>query len=111
MMTNPPTPLGMAVDLAGTGVYADADCTDECRFAEVRTEAGPKVVVQVRSTVECAGVKRKPMSYDIEEGDEERNADHEKEEEQAECQPPVATAPGFGLDSLAAAADTLGQRS
>jgi len=100
VMANPPTPLCVAIDLTDTGVYPDADRTDESRLADVGTEARPEVVVEVRPTVECAGVKRQPMSYDIEECDEEGNTEHQKKEKQAKCQPPrVATAPGFGVDS------------
>jgi hypothetical protein len=33
--------------------------------------------------VKCAGVKRQPMSYDIEERNEEGNSHHEEKEEKA----------------------------
>jgi len=80
-MANPPTTLAVAIDLTNSRVYADSDCTDQGRLAEVGTEAGPEVVVQVGPTVECAGVKRQPVSYDTEERDEEGNSHNEKEEE------------------------------
>ena len=112
VMANPPTPLGVTIDLTDTRVYPDADRTDESRLADVGTEAGPEVVIKVRSTVECASVKRQPMSYDIEEGNEEGNAHNEKKEEKAESQPPrEATGPGFGVSSHRAGVSREGQWS
>lgn len=80
-MANPPTPLGVAVDLADTGINPDANGADEGRFAEVGTETGPEVVIEVRPAVGGASVKRKPMSYGTEKGDEESGAHRQKEEE------------------------------
>ena len=112
VMANPPTPLGVAIDLTDTGVHPDADRTDERRLTEVGTEAGPEVVVQIRPSMERSGVKCQPMSYDTEERSEEGNSHHEKKEEEAKSQPPrLATDPGFGVDSCPAAVLSLGQRS
>ena len=109
---NSPTPLGVAIDLTDCGIYPDADRSNEGRFAEVGTEAGPEVVVEVRPSVKCAGVKRQPVSYDTEECNEEGNSHHEKEEEEAKSQSPrLAASPGFGVDSYPTAASSLGQRS
>jgi hypothetical protein len=81
VMANPPTPLGVAIDLADTRVYPDADRADEGGLTEVGTKAGPEVVVQVRPTVECASVKRQPMSYGRKERNEKGNSDHDDEED------------------------------
>jgi hypothetical protein len=73
----------MAIGLTDTRIYPDADRADEGSLTDVGTEAGPEVVVQVRPSVKCAGVKRQPMSYDIEERNEEGNSHHEEKEEKA----------------------------
>ena len=39
VMANPPASLGVAVDLTHAGVHPDANCGDERRFAQIRTEA------------------------------------------------------------------------
>ncbi len=101
MMANPPTRLGVAIDLTDTGVYPDADRSYEGRLAEVGTEAGPEVVVQVRPTVECAGVQRQPVSHDTEERNEEGDAKHDKKEQKAKSQPPrLASDPSFEVDNI-----------
>jgi len=111
-MANPPTALGMAIDLTHTGVYTDADRSDEGGLAYVGTEAGPEVVVQVGPTMECAGVKSQPMSYEVEEGDEKGNSHHKNEQDKAKGQPPrVAPAPGVGVDARHAPVASEGQRS
>jgi len=73
----------VAIDLSGTRIYPDTDRADERCLAEVGTEAGPEVVVQVWTSVKRARVKRQPMSHDIEEGNEEGNSHHEEKEEEA----------------------------
>jgi len=97
VMADPPTSLGVAVDLPDAGVYPDADGSDEGRFTEVGAEARPEVVVQVRPTVECAGVKRQPMSHNIKERNEEGNPKREeKGEKKAKSKSSrLTTLPGF----------------
>jgi hypothetical protein len=85
-MANPPTPFCVAINLANSGVDPNADCTDKSCLAEVGPEAGPEVIVNIRSSVERAGVKREPMSYDIEECNKESNSHHENEEKKAKSQ-------------------------
>ena len=98
-MADPPTPFGMTVDLTDAGIYPYAHRSDEGRFAEVGTETGPEVVVQVRPAVECARVKRQPMSYDIEEGDKKGESHNEKEEQAKSKLPRTATGPGIRVSS------------
>jgi hypothetical protein len=93
----------MAIDLANTGVYADTDRCDESRLAEVGTEARPKVVVQVRSPVKRAGVQRQPMSYDIEERNQQGDSHHEKQEDNPDYWPPRTAAASTGVDFSSAA--------
>ena len=83
-MANPPTTLGVAIHLTHTGVHTDADRTYEGRLAEVGTEARPEVVVKVRPSVECAGMKRQPMTNNIEERDEKGDSHHEKKKEKSD---------------------------
>jgi hypothetical protein len=78
IMTNPPTPLGVAVDLTDPRIYPDANCAYESRLTEVGTKAGPEVVIQVRPSVERAGMQRQPMSYASEERDEKRNSNDQQ---------------------------------
>src|ERR1039458_1391182 len=101
----------VAIGLTDTRIYPDADRADEGCLTEVGTESRPEVVVQVRPSVKCAGVKSQPMSYDIEERNEEGNSHHEEKEEKAKSQPlRLATAPGFGINSLPTAVSSLGRR-
>jgi hypothetical protein len=80
VMANSPAPFGVTVDLPYAGVHPDADCTDQCRLAEVGSESGPEVVIQVRPSVKGAGVKRKPMSNSIEEHGDDQDPDNEEQE-------------------------------
>ena len=72
VMADSPTPLGVAVDLPHTRVDPNADCSDECRLAEVGSKAGPEVVIEVRPPMEGARMERHPVPERIEEGDEKR---------------------------------------
>jgi len=81
VVADPPTPFGVAIHLTDTRIHPDADCADERRLAEIGTEAGPEVVVNVRPSVECAGVKRQPMTNSIEECNEKGDSQHEKKRE------------------------------
>jgi hypothetical protein len=111
VMANPPTPLGVAVDLSDTGIDADTDRTDEGRLAEVRSEAGPEVVVQVRPSVECAGVECQPMSQGTEEPNEERDTHHKKNEEEDKSQGPrMSPVPGLCDRGRPDAGSIWGQR-
>jgi hypothetical protein len=97
VVTDPPTPLGVAIDLTDSGVYPDTDRADESRLTQIGAEAGPEVVVKVRSSVENASVKRQPMSGDTEERNKEGNPDHEKKEEDPNPElPRLATGPSLG---------------
>src|SRR6202035_5939456 len=78
VMTNSPTPLGVAVDLTDTRIYPDANCAYESRLTEVGTKAGPEVVVQVRPSVERTGMQRQPMSDASEERNEKRNSNDQQ---------------------------------
>ena len=80
VMANPPTPLGVAVDLTDPRIYPNANCAYESRLTEVGTKAGPEVVIQVRPSVERAGMQRQPMSYASEEGNEKRNSNEQQKE-------------------------------
>jgi hypothetical protein len=112
MMANPPTSLGVAVNLTVTGVYPDADRADEGRLAKVRAETRPEVVLQVWPTVECAGVKRQPMSYNTDERNEEGYSNHDEKKKEAESQPsPWTPDPSYGVDTVAGDASRLGQLS
>src|ERR1035438_6076402 len=82
VMANPPTPLGVTVHLPYAGVHPNAHGTDECRLTEVGSESGPEVVIQVRPSVKCAGVQRKPVSNSIEEHSDDYDPDDEEEEEE-----------------------------
>src|ERR1019366_6952636 len=86
MMADPPTPLGVAVDLTDTGVHPDADCSDEGRLTEVGAEAGPESVVGT-ALIESSGVNRRPMSHKGEEDDQPRQPRHDQHEEEAEPHP------------------------
>src|SRR5271168_1470524 len=75
VVPDPPTPSGVAVDLADAGIDPDPDGTYERRLTEIGTEAGPEVVVEIRSSVERARMQREPMSHRREERDEKGNPD------------------------------------
>ena len=86
VMANSPTPLGMAIDLTHARIHPDADCAYEGRLTEVGTKAGPEVVVQVRPSVERAGMQGQPMSYASEERNEKRNSNDQQKEGQTSSQ-------------------------
>jgi hypothetical protein len=112
VVANPPTALGVAVDLADAGVHPDADRGDKSRLAQVGTEAGPEVVIEIRPAVKRSSVKCQPMSHGSEEPDEEGNTHHKNNEEEDKSQDPrLATALGCRADSSPVAASRLGQRS
>jgi hypothetical protein len=77
-MATSPAPLGVAVDLSSTCIDTDADRADQGCFAKVRTESGPEVVVEVRSSVKCPGMNRHPVSYGGKEGNDQSDP-HDKE--------------------------------
>ncbi len=99
MVANPPAPFGVAVHLPYAGVDPDADCADECRLTEVGSEPRPEVVVDVGPPVEGPCVERQPMSYGIEEANEQGDSDHDQDEEQATY--PLARLATFGFRSAA----------
>ena len=68
MMADSPAPLGVAVNLTNTGIYPDADRSDECRLTDVGTETGPESVIGT-ALIESAGVNCRPMSQKGEEHD------------------------------------------
>ena len=78
VMANSPTSFGVAINLTNAGVYPDSNCTYESRLSEVGTKAGPEVVVQVRPSVERAGMQSQPMSYASEERNEKRNSNDQQ---------------------------------
>jgi hypothetical protein len=78
VMANSPTPLGMAIDLTDTRIYPNANCAYESRLTEVGTKARPEVVIQVRPSVERAGMQRQPMSYASEGRNEKRNSNDQQ---------------------------------
>src|SRR6516165_4840744 len=68
VMTNPPTPLDMAVGPAYKGVDADTDRTNECRLSKVRAESRPEVVIdRITARVDRARVNCRPMANEVEE--------------------------------------------
>jgi hypothetical protein len=81
VMADPPTSLGMTIDLSDARVHADSHRGNQRRFTEIRTEARPKVVIQVGPTVESSGVKRQPVPCRIEERDEKRKPDNDKNQQ------------------------------
>lgn len=98
VMTNSPTPLGVAIDLPGGRVHPDADGAYERRLAKIRAESGPEVVIQVRAAVDRAGMERKPMPYRIEEGNEESDSRHHQDKDDSEYEPSDSGPfPGVGL--------------
>ena len=85
VMTNPPTPLGMAVGLAHKGVDTDTDGTDECRLSEVRAESRPEVVVdRIAARIDRARVNRRPMTKEVEEQDQQHQPSQDEQGKQAE---------------------------
>src|SRR5580704_11561968 len=79
MVADPPTPLRVAVHLAHAGVDTDAHGADEGGLTEVGPEAGPEVVIQVRSAVQRPRVEREPVANGTDEGDQQRNEDDQEE--------------------------------
>ena len=77
MMSNSPTSLGVAIDLADTCVHPDADRCDEGRLTEVGAKTRPEVVIEVRPSMEGTGMKRQPVSDSGEERDEKGKSDDE----------------------------------
>ena len=80
MMPDPPAALRVAVHFAHAGVDTEADCADQRCLTEVGSEAGPEVVIHVRSAVESPGVECKPMAERTEEGEQERQQQNQKEQ-------------------------------
>jgi hypothetical protein len=78
VMADPPATFGVAVDLADARIYPDAHRAYESRLTEVGTKAGPEVVVQIRPSVERAGMQRQPMSYASEERNEKRDSNDQQ---------------------------------
>ena len=88
-MADPPTPLRVTVHLAHAGVDADAHGADEGGLTEVGPEAGPEVVVQVRSAVQGPRVECEPGGGGRrDEGDQQRN-----ERRSRGARPPSQTGP------------------
>jgi len=81
VVTNPPTTLGVTVHLSKSGIQPDANSANQCRLAEVGTEARPEVVIPIRTPVEDAGVKSQPMSKRREEKGDEDDCHCEKSNE------------------------------
>src|ERR1700733_13251290 len=90
VMADPPTSLGVAIDLANTRVHPDADRGDQRRLSEVGAEARPEVVIEVRASMEGASVQREPMSNRIEERNEKGKSDDTKHQEEGKANLPHA---------------------
>jgi hypothetical protein len=75
MVADRPAALSVAIHLAYAGVDADAYCANQCCLTQVGAEAGPEVVVDVRSAMERPRVDREPMT------DVAKETDHQSDDE------------------------------
>src|SRR5665647_2758880 len=86
MVTDPPAALRVTVDLARSGVHADADRTDQRRLTDVRSESGPEAV-EGAGLVHRARVYRQPVAHDIKMDHDEYHADAERRAENPKAKP------------------------
>src|ERR1035437_6583569 len=86
MVTDPPAALRVTVDLARSGVHADADRTDQRRLTNVRSESGPEAV-EGAGFVHGAGVHSQPVAHDVKIGHYEYHADDERRAENPKDKP------------------------
>ena len=109
MMPDPPTPFGVAIDFAHSGINPDSNCTYQGCLTDVGADSGPEVVVHVGSTMKRAAMDREPMSDDIEERNDDGNSHHQQEEENPKRESPrVSIGPSGGGGSRRL---SLGQRT
>lgn len=91
MMTDPPATLGVTIHFSDSGVHAHSDRTDESRLPKVGAEPRPEIVKLVRPAMDCAGVKRHPVSESAKECNKNCDRDDNEDQDQHEDEA-VATA-------------------